>query len=425
MFVHWDAPPSHLLHACRLTSASKVLADPGRLGADALGTKVVPLVLPEGGPAPSSPQQSGAEPASIVFTSGSTGLPKGVTQAAATLMDGAMRVATALDYHPGDKILCPIPFSFDYGWGQLLSTLMCGFTLVLPEPQNSFGLCNALSRWSPQVFAGVPALFADLTVGLAPIRETPRESVRLITNTGSKIPSPVFAALLDLFPGAAIALNYGLTETYRSASLPTPLARSHPTSVGRAVPGVDIAVIRPDGTRAAPGEQGEIIHRGAGMFMGYWGDPARTAETLRPDPLWSHPSVNQPLVVYTGDLGHTDEEGFLYIHGRRDRQLKSMGIRVSPDEVEAILMESELVAEAAVVARPHDTLGDLIVALVVPKPDDRDTAGTLRLLKAHARATMSPAMQPRDWRILERLPRTATGKVDYPSLVSRARGADV
>ena len=425
VFVHRDAPASHLAHACQLTGAVRVLAEPERAGLPCIDAEVVPLVLPEGGQPPSPPPlQSGAEPASIVFTSGSTGLPKGVTQSAATLIDGAIRVASVLNFRQGDRILCPIPFSFDYGWGQLLSTLVCGFTLVLPEPQNSFGLCDALARWSPQVLAGVPALFADLVAGLAPIREAPRQSVRLITSTGSKIPAPVFSALLELFPDASIALNYGLTETYRSASLPTALARSHPTSVGHPMPGVDLAVIREDGTRTAPGEQGEIIHRGAGVFLGYWGDAVRTAQTLRPDPLWPHSHIRQPLVVYTGDLGHTDDEGLLYVHGRRDRQMKSMGMRVSPDEIEAILVDHELVAEAAVVARPHDTLGDLIVALIVPKSHLVDAAHTLKVLKGYARSTMSPAMQPRDWRILETLPRMPSRKVDYPSLVRLVRGAD-
>jgi acyl-coenzyme A synthetase/AMP-(fatty) acid ligase len=121
------------------------------------------------------------------------------------------------------------------------------------------------------------------------------------------------------------------------------------------------------------------------------------------------------MAVFTGDLGHKDAEGRLYIHGRRDRQMKSMGVRVSPDEVEGLLMASGLLAEVAVVARAHDVLGDLIVA-VLALPEGGDEVLTLKALKRHARAMMSPYMQPRDHLILPALPRNPNGKVDYPAL---------
>ena len=439
VFVNADAPDSHLRHAVLQTEAGTVLVSPGRSFGETPARVIAlqpgnwgdPRDLPQV-PDQGEPDQDGWAPGSIVYTSGSTGAPKGVVQAAATLASGVDRVAATLGYQLTDSILCPIPFAFDYGWGQLLSLLLGGIPLVLPEPRTAAGICAALAAHRPTVLAGVPAVFADLLSGLAPIRETDRRSVRLITNTGSRIPDPVRRGLSELFPDAALSLNYGLTETYRSASLPLAEAAQCPASVGYALPGVVLTVLRPDGTdadgseaartQADVGEEGEIIHRGAGVFLGYWNDPERTAKVLRPDPLWAGPAHLAPMAVFTGDLGHKDAGGRLYIHGRRDRQMKSMGVRVSPDEVEQLLLASGLLREVAVVARSHDVVGDLIVAMVsLPEgPADHPADLVLRALKRHARATLSPYMQPRDYVVLPALPRYPNGKVDYPALTRRA-----
>lgn len=408
VLVHADAPTRHLAHAVEAVQPAAIFADRTELLCE--GPALQPLALVGGPGIKGKPRhrRSGDDPASILFTSGSTGLPKGVTQPARNLVDGAARMSRLLGYCAEDRILCPVPFAFDYGWGQLLSLLLEGIPLVLPEPRNAFGVCAALEAHAPTVLAGVPAVFADLIAGLAPIRETSRGSVRLITNTGSKLPKPVFETLAGLFPDAEMSLNYGLTETYRSASLPPKMARSHPDAVGFPVPGVEIEIRRPDGTQAAPGEEGEIVHRGAGVFAGYWGDPLRT-KAVR------HDEDGTPTVL-TGDLGRIDSDGLLYVHGRRDRQIKSMGVRVSPDEVETLLLESGAVAEVAVTALPHELFGQMIVACVVPAAGQDDEKALLKQLRAHARAQMSVYMQPRRYVVLPALPRTRSAKVDYSAL---------
>jgi acyl-coenzyme A synthetase/AMP-(fatty) acid ligase len=411
VLVNADAPDTHLLHALRQTDAVAVLVDPGRnvVGSDAA---VFALQRLEPANVGRVPNQNGQVPGSIVYTSGSTGAPKGVVQASDTLAGGVDRVAAAIGFRDSDSILCPIPFAFDYGWGQLLSLLLAGLPLVLPEPRGAAGICGAIATHRPTILAGVPAVFADLLTGLAPISDIDRSSIRLITNTGSRIPDLVFQRLTETFPQAQLSLNYGLTETYRSATLPLDMAASHPTSVGFALPGAALVVLRPDGNEADPDEEGEIVHRGAGAFLGYWNDPERTAQVLRPDPLWPDPAQPAPLVVFTGDLGHKDAEGRLHIHGRRDRQIKSMGVRVSPDEVEGLLLASGIVREVAVVTRPNDTLGSLIVA-VVSLPQGAEEGPALKALKRHARETMSPYMQPRDYLVLSALPRNPSAKIDY------------
>jgi len=435
VFVNADAPDSHLRHAIAQTGAVTLLTDRARdagfsaavhqIGAHQIGAHQIGAHQIAAQPAagmPVAPGQSGAAPGSIVYTSGSSGAPKGVVQRAETLASGVDRIGAMLGYRATERILCPIPFAFDYGWGQLLSVLLGGCSLILPETRGGAGICDALNRHRPTVFAGVPAVFADLLSGLAPIGETDRSSVRLITNTGSRLPDAVRQGLVALFPDAELSLNYGLTETYRSASLPVAMAASHPASVGFAVTGAVLLVLRTDGTEAGVGEEGEVVHGGAGVFHGYWADPDRTAQVLRPDPLWQGEG-DAPQVVFTGDLGHKDAAGRLYLHGRRDRQMKSMGVRVAPDEVEALLADSGLLREVAVVSRPHDTVGDLIVA-VVALPEGADAAHSLKLLKRHARDKMSPFMQPRDHIVLPALPRNPNGKVDYPALKRLATGQE-
>ncbi len=408
--LHPDAPARHFEHARRTITPAREL-----IGQEALAA------LAESGvhPSDAAPHQSPDAPASILFTSGSTGLPKAVTQSAGNLASGVQRVKGYLGYHVQDRILCGVPVSFDYGWGQLLSCLLGGMTLILPERPGGIALCQAIEQHRPTVLAAVPSLLADLLMGLAPIATTDCSSVRLITNTGSKIAPAIFELMLETFPGAEISLNYGLTETYRSASLPFGQALSQRSSVGYAIPGVDLVVVLPDGREAPVGEEGEIIHRGAGIFLGYWGDPEASAKTLRPDPFWggteAASGLPAPRVVYTGDLGHKDAEGRLFIHGRRDGQLKSMGVRVSRDEIETLIGQNGHVAGVAVVARPHPAIGDLIVACIEWK-SDVDEKAALKALKQEMRLKASRFMEPREWRTFERLPRTTSGKVDYPTL---------
>ncbi|WP_050526597.1 class I adenylate-forming enzyme family protein [Pseudorhodobacter aquimaris] len=414
VWINSAAPLDHVRLALEETSAVAIVAS----ALEDSGLSCPVYRAPESGGALELPQPEGdgSSLGSIVYTSGSTGRPKGVVQKAETLIDGARRVADTFGYRAQDRILCPVPFAFDYGWGQLLSMLLTGVTLVLPEPQNAFGLCDAITRHRPTVFAGVPAVFANLLSGLSPIRETDCSSVRLITNTGSRLPETVQEQLWQTFPTAALSLNYGLTETYRSASLPVALAKAKPHSVGPAFPGAQIIILDEDGVPCPPNVTGEIIHRGAGIFERYWNDPERTALVRRPDPL--DPGSGR-VAVYTGDLGHLDEEGHLVITGRRDRQMKSMGVRVSPDEVEDILAATGLMAEVAITSRRDDTIGDMIVAFVVGHPN-ADHKADLKALKQKARDCLSPYMMPRLFFLLDALPRNPNKKVDYVSLKKRA-----
>ena len=413
VLVNDEAPATHFGHAANLTRPALALVEAKNLdlAREATDVPVNVLAAPaDAGSAPDAACGHDHEPASILFTSGSTGLPKGVIQSHANLIAGCRMVADHLGLTAEDKILCPIPWSFDYGYGQLLSTLLLGITQILPEARNPIGQCEAIVRHRPTVFAGLASVLAMLVRGVSPVRETDLSSLRLLTNTGGKISPAIFDEILGLFGHCDISLNYGMTETYRGAGLPVHLARQYPESVGYAYPGVSLNILREDGTEAAAGEQGEIVHRGTGVFLGYWGNPEATAKARRPDPLWTHEGVAPPMAVFSGDLGWKDDRGLLYVKGRRDRLIKSMGVRVSPDEIETMIRNSGLIQDVAVVGIPHELMGEMVVAAITVPEGAQDA---VRALKIFCRDAMSNFMQPREYRILEEFPLTPNRKIDF------------
>jgi acyl-CoA synthetase (AMP-forming)/AMP-acid ligase II len=415
--VNDEAPLAHLGHAALLTRPKLAIVAQSLLerAAGALDCPTLALELCETSPLEQDRLSSthDFEPASIFFTSGSTGLPKGVTQNHATLAAGCRMVARNLRLTNEDRILCPIPWAFDYGYGQFLSTVLLGVTHVLPTERNPFALCDALAKHKSTILAGLPSIFGLLLRGLSPLRETDLSSLRLVTNTGGAIAPPIFDEMLEAFAHCAVSLNYGMTETYRSAGLPAEFAAAMPRSVGFAYPGVTISILRESGEEAEPDEVGEIVHRGVGAFMGYWGAPDATASVLRPDPLWRHSEIDAPKVVFTGDLGWKNADGFLMIKGRKDHLIKSMGVRVSPDEIAALIRKSGLVHDVVVLGVPQEILGEMVVAAVIPA---RAGENPTSRLKAFARREMSRYMQPRDYRVLAEFPLTANGKTDLMRL---------
>ncbi|HAK91742.1 MAG TPA: acyl-CoA ligase (AMP-forming), exosortase A system-associated, partial [Massilia timonae] len=185
------------------------------------------------------------------------------------------------------------------------------------------------------------------------------------TNSGGAMPVVTVEALRAALPRAEVYLMYGLTEAFRSTYLPPAELARRPDSIGRAIPNAEVLVVRPDGTLCEADEPGELVHRGALVALGYWNDPARTAQRFRPAP-GQDPALPLPeLAVWSGDTVRRDADGYLYFVGRSDEMIKVSGYRISPTEVESVLHASGLVSEVAVFGIADETLGQAIVAVAV------------------------------------------------------------
>jgi acyl-CoA ligase (AMP-forming) (exosortase A-associated) len=342
--------------------------------------------------------------AAILYTSGSTGNPKGVVLSHRNMVAGAISVASYLAITPDDRILSVLPLSFDYGLSQLTCAFHRGATAVLINYLFPRDIVRAVADERITGLAAVPPLWGQLARLGWPAATT----LRYLTNSGGAMPGATLAALRAALPRAQVFLMYGLTEAFRSTYLPPADIDSRPGSMGRAIPNAEVLVVRPDGSLCADDEPGELVHRGALVALGYWNDPAKTAERFRPAP-GQEPAL--PLVemaVWSGDTVRRDADGYLYYIGRDDDLIKVSGYRISPTEIEEALHASGLVAEVAAFGVPHPALGQAIVVLAVA-PDGLQGAALLKEAQRRLPAYMVPAHI--DLRA-EAFPRNPNGKLD-------------
>src|SRR5215510_14272271 len=192
--------------------------------------------------------------AAILYTSGSTGRPKGIALSHANLCAGARIVTRYLEIREDERILSILPFSFDYGLNQLLGAVGRGATLVLHRSPLPSDICRALTIHKITALAGVPPFWIQLLLDSSPFSKLSFPHLRYITNSGGALPVDVVRALRRILPNTKIYLMYGLTEAFRSTYLPPEEVDRRPTSVGKAIPGAQILVLREDGTECAPGE---------------------------------------------------------------------------------------------------------------------------------------------------------------------------
>lgn len=354
--------------------------------------------------------------AAILYTSGSTGKPKGVMLSHAQVMAGASIVSTYLDITEADRILVVLPLSFDAGMNQLMTAWQRGGTTILTNFVFAREVVQTLLKERVTGLAGVPTFWSLLAQPSSSLPKQPLPHLRYITNTGGAMPQPVLATLRRLLPGTQVFLMYGLTEAFRSTYLPPEELDRRPTSMGKAIPNTEILVIGEDGRRCQPGEIGELVHRGPTVSMGYWGQPELTAKVLRPHPFLPAELGDVEKVCYSGDFVRMDEDGFLYFVGRRDTMIKSSGFRISPTEVEEVLFRSGLLKGAAVIGIPDEVLGQTIKAFVTARDGESLDVETLRQFCA---GNMPRHMVPKAIEILGELPKTTSGKVDYPALCRR------
>jgi acyl-CoA synthetase (AMP-forming)/AMP-acid ligase II len=221
-------------------------------------------------------------------------------------------------------------------------------------------------------------------------------------------------------PQTLVYLMYGLTESFRSTYLPPAELDRRPDSIGKAIPNAEVLVAREDGSLCDANEPGELVHRGALVSLGYWNDPAKTAERFKPAPGQPSGIVMPEIAVWSGDTVRRDEEGFLYFISRRDEMIKTSGYRVSPTEVEEVVYGTGLVGEVAALGIEHPVLGQAIVLVATPPANSQlDSAAVLAKCRERLPAFMVPA------RIVERkgsLPRNPNGKIDRKLLAQEFAG---
>ncbi len=348
----------------------------------------------------------GDDPAHIVYTSGSTGMPKGVTISHANLWAGVQSVVEYLGIRSDDRIAGFLPFSFDYGLNQLLCAVATGATLVVERSPIPHRLVQALATNHVSVLGAVPPLWLQL-LGVDAFRSRPLPSLRLMTNTGGRLPVSAVRQLRESQPQADLVLMYGLTEAFRSTRLDAAVVDRKPSSIGRAIPGAEILVVDDELRRCGPGQIGELVHRGPTVALGYWNDPEASARVFRPNPLRPDGCPGAERVVFSGDLVYQDEDGDLFFVGRRDTMIKTLGYRVSPDEIADVIYTSGEVAEALVTSEPDDARGSRIVAYVVFRDD-----GDPDRLQAFVAAELPRHMQPQRIEARPALRRTSSGKFD-------------
>lgn len=348
----------------------------------------------------------GTDPAQICYTSGSTGQPKGVTISHANLWHVMRAVTEYLKIAPQDRIASLLPFSFVYGFNQVLCAVGTGARLVVERSPLAQQLVATLRTQEITVLAAVPPLWQQL-LGVEAFRSRPLPQLRVMTNAGGHLPPSAVRRLRDAQPQAALYLMYGLTEVLRSTYLPPEEVDRRPDSMGRPMPGAEVLVLNDDLAPCAPGEVGELVHCGPTVTLGYWNDPEATARVYRPHPL--RPDAER--VVFSGDLVRRDEAGFLYFVGRRDRMIKTLGYRVSPDEIGNVLVASGEIAECVVTAEPDEERGQRIVAFVVLA-----AGGSLERLTRYCAIELPRYMQPARFEVRDALPRLASGKHDLAAL---------
>ena len=354
--------------------------------------------------------QDAAGLAALLYTSGSTGRPKGVMLSHSNLWLGAVSVANYLDLAPDDVVLAVLPLSFDYGQNQLLSAWRAGGCVVPLDYLTPRDVIKACARHSVTTLAAVPPLWVQLVE-----QSWPQDAVaamRRLTNSGGALTPELVKQLRGLFPAARLFPMYGLTEAFRSTFLDPALVDTHPTSMGKAIPFAEVLVVDDQGQIAQDGVEGELVHCGPLVGLGYWRDDKRTTERFRPAPAGSHYGG---LAVWSGDRVRRDADGLLYFVGRRDAMIKSAGNRISPQEVEDAARATGLVAEAIAIGVPDPRLGQA-VHLVVRAAADADKA--VEALPALLAKELPNFMRPQQihWRAV--MPLNPNGKIDRTALAA-------
>ena len=354
------------------------------------------------------------DPAAILFSGGTTGMPKGILLSNRNFIAEGMQAAAWGGMAGGDTMLAILPIFHGFGLGVCVNTIfMAGGKSILVPMFSAEIVARLLRKKRPNLLVGVPTLY-DALARDPSLATADLSCLRATFSGADTLPRPVkerFEKLVAERGGQVRLLEgYGLTEAV-TAIMATPLEEYREGSMGIPFPDM-LAKICRIGTmeELPPGEEGEICVSGPAVMLGYLDDPEATRETLR-----QH--ADGRTWLHTGDLGKMDADGFFYFSVRLKRMIKSSGFNVYPAQVEAVLYQHPLVAEACVAGVPDPSQVERVQAFVVLKDPAQANAGTERALIEHCRAQLIKWSCPRAIEFRAELPKTRVGKIDYKLLV--------
>jgi acyl-CoA synthetase (AMP-forming)/AMP-acid ligase II len=338
--------------------------------------------------------------AALLFTSGSTGQPKGVMVTHRNIECNTQDIISYMGLGPAERVMVVLPFHYCFGASLLHSHLMAGGAVVL---NNDFRLYPEVVLQEMQQrectgLAGVPSIY-QLLLRKSRFRQLVFPKLHWFQQAGGKLPNACIAEILEAFPQVRFFLMYGQTEaTARLSYLPPERLHDKLGSIGCGLPSTRLEVLKRDGTPVVPesAETGEIVAGGDNIALGYWNDPGETAKFFKNGRL------------HTGDIARVDADGYIFIVDREREMIKSGGNRVSAKEVEDVIAEMPAVVEVAVLGVPHELLGEAIQAVAVAGPASGLTA---EAVQEHCRKRLPPFKVPMSVVLLPNLPHNSAGKV--------------
>jgi acyl-CoA synthetase (AMP-forming)/AMP-acid ligase II len=338
--------------------------------------------------------------ASIIFTSGSTGTPKGVMLSHRNIVANVHAICRYQELSSDDIHMVVLPFFYVMGQSLLNTHFAVGGTVIV---NNQFAYPATVVKQMVEEkvtgFSGVPSTYAYL-IHRSPIKKVAGslQALRFCAQAGGHMAMHLKRELRAILPAhTRIFIMYGATE---AAARITYLDPAHYDakigSIGKAIPGMTVRIVDPQRQPLPAGAEGELVAQGPSIMMGYWRDPDATAAVLDGDG------------YRTGDLGYQDNEGFIFITGRKDGLIKVSGHRVNPQEIEETLVASNLLLEVAVVSRPDEMAGNLLVAIAAPKEEACRPEDLLRFCTERLPSFKIPS----EIRLIKSLPKNSSGKID-------------
>ena len=336
--------------------------------------------------------------AAVVFTSGSTGQPRGVMVSHGNIIANTESIITYLSLTDADRIMAVLPFHYCYGASLLHTHLRMGGEVVI---ENRFMypevVLQRLIETRCTGFAGVPSHF-QILLRNSTLRKKQFPALRYVQQAGGHLAPTFVRELRQALPSTSIFIMYGQTEaTARLSYVPPERLEEKLGSIGRGMPGVTLRVLNEVGQDVKPGEVGEVVAKGDNVTLGYWNAPEETAAIFRNG------------LLHTGDLATVDDEGYIYVVDRAKDFVKCRGEKVSCRQLEETILECEELLEAAVIGVPDPILGEAVKAFIVPRV--KNVKGLEERVTAFCKSRLPAHHLPKTFVVVQGLPKNSSGKI--------------